>query len=713
MKNIREFFAKYYVPNNMALCMAGDFNPDSVIRIIDQYFGKLTPGNVPELTYDAYVPLSRPAVDTITGLEAESVRISWGFNAPADSPDALVLRMIGTILYNGKAGLIDLNINQEQLTLSASGYPAIMNDYSYLTLSGRPKGGQTLEEVKDLLIGQIGKLKTGDFPDWMIEAAVNNFRLSQIRQNESNQGRAMAMANAFLNGIPYEQSVKFLEEVSAISKEEVVAFANRYIGDNYALVYKRQGPPEDVQKIAKPPITPISMNYADESTFLKEIKEKKVKPIEPVFLDYEKDIASRELPGGIRLLYTRNTEDDVFTLTYYFKTGKNSDKELQFALNLLPYLGTSEHTAPEIKQEFYRIACDLDISSRDEESTITISGLSSGFERSLELLEELLNGCKADEDALVSLVNNTLKSRKDQKSSQQEVFNALVSYGTYGENSPYKNILSEAVLRTLSAENLAGRIRSLCGFRHEVLYYGPLKLDKVAAALKNGHRVPEKLKELPALMVYMEKPTDRDEVLFVHYDAKQTRLQTIIREFRYDPNLAPGISLFDYYMGNLSFQELREKRALAYTAYSRFQSPPDLQRYYLAVGFIGTQNDKMIEAFNALNALYDHMPLSETGFKAAQDAVISKIRSERITRMSILWNYIDAEKKGLKSDIRRNIFLNVQNMTSKDIAAFNEKYLKSKTKTYLVLGKESELDFEGLSKIGPVTKLTLEEIFGY
>jgi predicted Zn-dependent peptidase len=269
------------------------------------------------------------------------------------------------------------------------------------------------------------------------------------------------------------------------------------------------------------------------------------------------------------------------------------------------------------------------------------------------------------------------------------------------------------VLNALSAENLTSRTRGLCGFRHQLLYYGPLKAQRVAEALNSGHKVPGQLKELPSLMVCMEKPTDKDQVLFVHYDAKQTRLQTIIREFRYDPDLTPGISLFDYYMGNLSFQELREKRALAYTAYSRFQSPPDLQRFYLAIGFIGTQNDKMIEAFRALNSLYDDMPLSETGFKAAQDAVISKIRSERITRMGILWNYIDAEKKGLKSDIRRNIYLNVQNMTSKDIADFNAKYLKSKTKTYLVLGKESEMDFDGLSKIGPVTKLTLEEIFGY
>jgi predicted Zn-dependent peptidase len=713
MKNIREFFAQYYVPNNMAICMAGDFDPDSVIKIIDRQFGKLTPGTVPALTYGPYRPLSSPVIDTITGLEAESVRISWGFDAPASSHDAILLRLLGTILYNGKAGLIDLNINQKQLALNTSGYPSVMNDYCYLTLNGRPKTGQSLEEVGDLLLEQVVNLKEGNFPDWMIEAAVNNFRLSQIRQAESNQGRAMAMANAYLSLVPYEQSVSFPDDIGRITRDDIIAFANKYMGSNYALIYKKQGPPEDVNKIAKPPITPISMNYSDESAFLKEVKNTKAKPIEPVFLNYQKDLAIRNLPSEIRLLCNRNTEDDLFTLTLFFRIGRNSDKETQFALGLLPYLGTSKHTAAEIKQEFYRIACDLDISSREEESTITISGLSSGFDRSMELMEELLSDCQPDQVALDNLVNNTLKARKDQKSSQQEVFNALVSYGSYGADSPYKNILSEPSLRFLSAEGLVDRIRGLCNYRHEVLYYGPMDADQAASAVVKSHKVPGKLKDPLPTKIFIEQPTDRNVVFFVHYDAKQTRLQTIIREFRYEPDLAPGVSLFDYYMGNLSFQELREKRALAYTAYSRFQSPPDLERYYLAVGFIGTQNDKMIEAFNALNGLYDNMPLSETGFRAAQDAIISKIRSERITKMAVLWNFIDAEKKGLKTDIRRKIYTDVQGMKPGDIAKFNEKYLKSRTKTYLVLGKEEEMDFPGLSKLGPVTKLSLPDIFGY
>ena len=203
------------------------------------------------------------------------------------------------------------------------------------------------------------------------------------------------------------------------------------------------------------------MNYSDESQFLKEMKNTKVTPIEPAFIDYKKDITIRNLASGIRLLYNQNREDEVFTLTLFFKTGRNSDKELSFALGLLPYLGTTKHTAAGIKQEFYRIACDLDISTREEESTITISGLTSGFDRSLELMEELLSDCQPDQKALDNLVTNTLKSRKDLKSSQQDIFNALVSYGTYGQDSPYKNILSESSLRFLKAEDLVQRIHGL------------------------------------------------------------------------------------------------------------------------------------------------------------------------------------------------------------------------------------------------------------
>ena len=61
MKNIREYHAAYYVPNNMCIAMAGDFNPDEAIKIIDKYFGSWVPGTVPPFTKVKEEPITSPA----------------------------------------------------------------------------------------------------------------------------------------------------------------------------------------------------------------------------------------------------------------------------------------------------------------------------------------------------------------------------------------------------------------------------------------------------------------------------------------------------------------------------------------------------------------------------------------------------------------------------------------------------------------------------
>ncbi|MBM3403735.1 MAG: insulinase family protein [Bacteroidetes bacterium] len=713
MKNIREFFNQYYVPNNMAIVMAGDFDPDQTIAIIDKYFSKLKPGTPRELRYDPFEPLAGPVENTITGLEAENIQISFGLDAKASSHDAMVLQMIGSILSNGKAGIIDANLKQKQLVLSAYAYASIMNDYAYLSLNGRPRAGQTLEELRDLLLQQVDLLKKGEFPDWMITAAINNEKVSMMRQFETNNGRAMEMAGSFFSNIPWKQTVAFIDEYSKITKEEVISFARKHFGENYVTIYKRQGTPEEVEKMSKPPITPVHLNYTDESEFLKGIRNASVAPIQPVFLDYQKDLAIKRHPSGVRVVHNINKENDLFTLTYYFAFGKNDDKAIPVALKFLPYLGTSKKTAEEIQQELYKLACDLNINSREEQITITLSGLGENFEKAWALLEDMLADCQPDQIALDNLVDDIIKGMENSKSNQQEVFNALVSYGTFGEQSPLKHILTAAELNGLQANDVVAHIRGMTSINHQILYYGPLPVATFENLVSRYHKVPKSLKPAPKGPEFKELTTDVNKVVFAPYDARQTRLQTIIRSDMYNPAMTTEVNLYDTYMRNLSFRELREKRALAYTAYALYQTPPESGKPYMAIGFIGTQNDKMMDAFHAMNELYDAIPLSQGGFETAKETILSKIRTERISRMNIIWNLLDAERHGLQQDIRKEIYAKVQQLQLDDIKRFNEKFIKNKTKTYLVLGRESELDFDGLAKFGTIKKLTLEDIFGY
>lgn len=716
MKNIRDFFDKYYIPNNMAVVLSGDLNPDEAIKIIDETFGTLKRKPLPDFKFKPEPPITKVIEKDVMGLDAENIRIAYRFGGAASS-DAMMVNLLSTMLSNGKAGLIDLNVNQQQRTLGAGSFPYVLADYSSLVLYGSPKSEQTLDDVRAILLDEVTKLKKGDFPDWMLEAAINNLKLQELKKYESNQGRGMEMARAFMNNIPWEKSVNYINEVSQVTKKDLVDYANKHLADNYVVIYKRQGKDENETKVTKPPITPIHINRDAESDFMKEIKADKVSTIEPVFIDFNKDITRIKLKNNIEMLYTKNTENSTFNLYYYFKIGRYNDKKLDIAVDYLPYLGTSKMSAEEIQQELYKLACSFRVSAGSEETWVSISGLSENMEKAIKIVEDLLTDPKADEKALDNLVNDILKSRTDAKANQRSNFSALVSYGTYGENSPRKFILSETELKTLKAEELVNILKNLFSYEHQILAYSPATPQSLKQTLDKLHKSVPKSKKPNAAVKFEELETSTNRVIFAQYDSKQSYLQQVTKSIKYQTDMTPIITLYNSYFGGsmnaIVFQELREKRGLAYTARSTFEAPNRKDEYYINNAFIATQNDKVIDAFDAYNDLFDNMPVSITAFELSKESIITSIQTNRITKMSIIWNYLSAERKGLNYDIRKDIYKKIPEMSIQDIVKFNNTYLQNKTKTYLILGNESDLDFKELEKYGKIQKVTLEDIFGY
>ncbi|MFZ4741226.1 MAG: M16 family metallopeptidase [Bacteroidales bacterium] len=715
MKNIREFFAKYYVPNNMAVVMSGDFNPDEAIRYIDKYLGKLKRGNPQPLVFTPETPIAAPIVKEVVGLEAENIRIAWRFGG-ANSKDAIMIDMIAKMLSNGKAGLIDVNIQQKQKTLDAGAFPYQLSDYSSLVMSGNPKTAQSLDEVKELLLQQIDSLKKGCFSNTLLQSTINNLKLRELKRYESNSSRVEAMSSSFLNGKPWSKTVNYINDLSKVTKKDLIDFANKYLNNNYVIVYKRQGKPQEVAKVNKPAITPIFIDRNGESEFLKKIKANPIQEIKPIFLDYKKDLTIQKI-GNSNIYYKSNTENKTFSLYYYFKMGSNNDLMMDLAVSYLDYLGTSKHTLAEINREFYKLACNFNVSTNEDEMYVSVSGLSENMEKALILVEELLSDAKPDKIALDNMVTDILKSRNDVKANQQRNFSALVDYATYGQKSPGKHMLSEAELKAIKAEDLVLKIKGLTKYAHDILYYGDMNIANLSALLTKYHKLPVIFIPFSNPVKFTPLETSEEKVFFAQYDSKQSYLQTISKGGLYNEKLIPEVSLYNAYFGGsmnaIVFQELREKRSLAYTARSAYNSPSDIDKCYMNTGFIATQNDKVIDALNAYNDLFNNLPESENAFTLAKDAIISKINTERITKMSIIWNYLNAQKFGQTYDIRKDIYSKTATMTLNDVKAFNANYIKNKTKTYVVLGRESEMKFDELEKFGNVKKLTQEDIFGY
>ena len=715
--NIKNYYKKYYVPNNMAICVSGDFNPDEMVAIIEKYFGGMQPNeDLGELTLKTEFQLDAPVEKEVYGLDAEAIIMGWKYPGAA-SKEALIAEVAASVLYNGTAGLIDLNINQEQKVLGAYGMAYTRPDACELIIMAYPKQGQTLDEAREIMLEEVAKLRNGEFDEELLAGTVNNLRLARMKSLESNDSRTEMFVNSFINGTEWKDEVEKLDNMSQVTKEDIIKWAEKYLrADNYAIVYKRQGEDKDAIKVTAPKITPIKSNRDTQSAFLAEITGTEVEPIEPVFVDYEKSVSKFNI-NGLDVTYVQNNLNDLVNLTYQFNFGKQNDPALELAVDYLEYLGTPTRSAEEIAEEMYQLACSFYISARNVYTSLDIEGLSENIPAAMEIVEDLIYNAVPDEEILESLKEDMLKEREDAKLSQDMCFSALQQYMFFGPDYIKKTTLTDKQISELTSEDLLSKIRRLMDCAHEVSYYGPASESQVENLLRENHRIAEDLKPLEKVMPEVVD-THTSEIYLVQYDTKQIYyMQYSNNEEKLDIANDPYISLYNEYFGNgmncIVFQEMREARALAYNALARLLEPEFQGDSYKYFAFIATQNDKMKTAIQAFDEIINDMPESETAFNIAKEALITTLRTQRITGHNILFSYLNTRELGLTEHRAKKMYEVLQNLTLEDVKETQKKWVEGRTYHYGILGDIKDLDTEFLHTLGPVKTITLEEIFGY
>jgi predicted Zn-dependent peptidase len=718
MKEIMKYFNANYVPNNMAICLSGDFDPDETIKLIEKHFGTMASKPVAPYTFEKETPITQKVVKEIIGPDAANLAMAWRF-AGTGSKDADMITLINLLLSNGRAGMLDLNLNQQQKVLNSGGFAYVLKDYSTHILFAEPKEGQSLEDAEKLLLEQLELLKKGEFPDWLMGAVITDMKLQKTKELENNQSRAMAFVDAFVNDTKWQQILNSVERLSKITKQEVMEFAKaNYSSNNYVVAYKRIGEDKNIQKVEKPQITPVEVNRDDQSPFVKNILEAKPTDMQPKFIDYEKDVMKTTMNGNIPVLYSQNTENQLFDLYYVFDMGTNNDKTLPVAIDYIPYLGTSKMTPAEVQQELYKLGCSFNVFNSDNQTWISLSGLSENFEKASRLFEGMLADPKIDDETLKNLVSDILKKRSDSKQQKRTILQKMmVNYAKYGASNPATNILSEDELNKLQPAQIAELIKSLLTYQHKILYYGPKLVGNVKEILNTVHAVPAAgLKSVPVEANFVSQ-TFNNTVYVVDYDMKQAEIVILTEGDKYDANNVPLINMYNEYFGggmsSVVFQDLRESKALAYSCYSVYRGPSTPKQPFYNFSYIGSQADKLPEAMAGMMNLLNNVPKSDIAFGAAKEAILQNIKTERINKADILFDYLNAEKFGLKTDIRKDIFTKVSTMKFEDVKKFQDEKIKNKPASVLVLGKKDLLDIKTLEKYGTVKYLTLNDVFGY
>ena len=717
--NIQNYFHQYYVPNNVAIVLAGDFDPDQTINIIDKYFGGWKKSdNLSRPEFAPQVELKEAKDTTVVGQDAENLILAWRFKG-ANQGEGDMLDMISDILNNGKAGLMDIDLEQKMKVQDVNVGTDTEHDYTAFIIEGTPNQDQKLEEVRALILEEIGKLRRGEFPEDLLPAIIANYKLDYYKSLDSNEERASMMGDSFINDQDWAQVANQLERQSKITKKEIVEFANKYLrDDNFVCVYKRIGEDTTLKKIEKPAITPIPANREYESNFLKEVKNSKVEPIQPQFLDFKKDLTIGKTSKNIPLIYKQNTQDGLFNLVFRYDFGNEADLRYTYAADYLNYIGTKKMNVSSIKRAFYDLACNYGISVNGKNLQISLNGLSENLPQALKLLEDVLKNAKADKVTWAQYINQIEKSRQDSKTEQRDNVNHLWNYCLYGKYNPYRNIISIADLQKANPQEYVDLLGGLNNLQHTVLYYGPYSEKQLSALLAKEHKTAKTLAAVPQGKLYELQETPKTEILIAPYEAKNIILRQYHNEGKlWKPENAPVEALFNEYFGGgmntVVFQELRETRGLAYNASAFYVEPSrkDEPEYFYT--HIISQNDKMMDCINVFKEIVDTMPQNQAAFELAKQSLIKSYQSARTTKFGVINAYLHAKELGLDYDLRKNIYETLPSLTLQDIVRFEQENMVNKPYRMIILGNEKNLDMKALEKIAPIKRLTQEEIFGY
>ena len=712
MKAIHKYFDEYYVPNNYAIVLVGDLDFEETIKLVDQYFGLIPYKELPKKEPIIEEPMTKIVERTVYSPTTPRIQLAWRTDSYG-SKEAMLADVVANILSNrGEAGLLDLHINQTQKMLWAQAYSLGLKNYGFFSIVAVPKENQTLLEAREMILEQIELVKKGDFPDWMLPSIINDFKLQRMKALETAGGLANNLYDTYIKDRTLEQELNEMDEYAEITKEEVISFANDFFKDNYVVVNKEKGVNDKLLRVDNPGITAIKINREAQSEFLKEIVNEKTEDIQPEFIDYQKEITT-DVVKDKKISFVKNKYNEIAQVHFIFPFGSDNDRELGISTQILQYLGTEKFSPEDLKKEFFKIGITNDFKTTSDQLHISLSGLEENMKEGIELLQHWMKNVQPDQEIYNQFVETILENREAGKKDKNRIMTALTNYTKLGKGSRFLDFLSKDELQNAKVEDFTERIRSLFKFQYQIFFYGK-DFEKFKQEIEGF--IETQSRTIPDPKKYPE-PETVGNVYFTNYDMVQMEMSKIGKGHHVNTENFGKINVFNEYFGrglsSIVFQEIRESKSLAYSAYVSYSPNAEIGHPDYITTYVGTQPDKLQIAVDTMTELMDELPEVTTQFENAKNAALKQIASTRITRTNIFFNTLKLQKLGITHDFRKDIYSQIENLNFDDIKQFYQTAIKPVQFNTAIIGKKENLNLEAVEQMGNFKELELEEIFGY
>ncbi len=712
-----DYFHKYYVANNMALILVGDFNSEEVIPIIKEKAGRLPKSDLKKNDNFNIDPLVGRKEVTLKSSPVKMAVYGYRVKGQKDINQAKIDLLLALLSNDAETGLID-KLRTEGKVMEAQVFDFIQEDQGAVAVLNVPKlVGQSFEKAEEELFKQLDSLKQGNFSDELFNSVKNELIKSKKLEAEDNDYMAYNIMENFIAVNDWNKFINYENELNKLTKQDLVDYANEVFGDDYVVLFSKMGKTK-MEKLEKPPFSPVIPKSNKKSEYYK-VLDKIEEKIEAVsYVDFNNDVQNYKLKNGALLTTTHNPKNNIFDLNLKWKIGTYALPQSQPLSVYLNYVGTEQHPFDEFRRKMQALNVSYYFSVDEQYFTLYIDGEDELLPQTLELVNEFLLQPAKDETKIKKLVQEAKSDSKFQKSEPAQIARIEREYALYKEDSKYLTKLPTKEIKKITAEqhvNLLHRIINEIPMR--ITYVG--NNTKVEEELNKYFNKKPEYQGLGNGKDYLKKEPKHAPQNTIYFINDKSATQTTIY-FDIDLSNIPQkehykLHAFNEYFGagmsSIVFQEIREFRSLAYSAwgFARIGKTPEAHETF--IGYIGCQNDKTIEALTTMLNLLDSMPQKPERIDYVKKAIIKSAITARPGFRNIIDRIDTWKQQGYTQDPNYLFREEYKNLTFDDILDFYNTYLKGKPVTISIVGDKKRLGFKELSKFGEIKELKIKDVY--
>lgn len=704
LDDIKEFFTKYYGPNNASLVIAGDIDKAKTKELVNQYFGSFKSGPAVEKP-NVVTPAITEERRVVVQDRVELPRVYFGWlTPPAYTKDDAELKIAAQILAGGKSSrLYKSLVYDKQIAQDVGADQGSAALTSMFTIDATARPGQTPEAIEQALNAELEKLRVEGPTAKEIERARNSIETVMLSQLEKVGGRGVAnLLNEYnqYTGDP-GYLAKDIERYRQVTAAGVQRAVDTYLKTQArVVVYGVPGKPDLGPEVATPapgkvkPAPGTAIN-ADEPW---RSKVPGAGPAPAINLPQGKSFT---LANGLTVIHNYNPAVPLVSSQLVVKSGSGANPLAQpglssFTAQLLQE-GTATRSAPQIADEVAQLGAFLGTGSGADSSFAQMTSLKTTFPQALDLLADVVQHPQFPQEEVERQRASRIGNLAQQRENAGAVAARVEAAALYGPKHPYGYIQlgTEAALKATTRADLQ---------RFWQQHYVPNN----AALIVSGDITESELKALAeakfgawkagevAPSVTALPATSKARLILVDKPgAPQTalRLSTIAVD-RKTPDYAP-LQVMNAALGGLFTSRLntnlREEKGYTYGVRSQFQYRSAPGPFAIAASVrTDVTGPAVSETLKEIRAMIAR-PLSSKELSNARNSQVLSLPGQFDTNASISASMANTYVYNLGLDYYTTLPQRFASVTDKQVQQAARKYLQPEKLTIIGVGDQAKI----------------------